>query len=291
MCGLWSRRHVLASFAAGTLAISSSRNVWAAADDSGQGLLARLRSEKKVKVGLPNQPPFSGIDPDGTLTGCAPAFAKLIMARLGVPQMEGIAATYGQLVPGLQAGRWDFIAAALSITKQRCEQVLYSDPLLFDGGSFVSLKGELAAPPTLVTDLVAQKLIIGVSTGGAHSRVALEAGVDPANIRQFPGDVSIIDALVAKRIQVAFGSNSSLSNVYRQRDLDLAVTFPIADDPSNGAACAFRLGDTDLHAAFQRELRAMKASGEYLPIARKYGFDTPPELIFLTSDTLCTTAT
>lgn len=286
----WSRRHVLSGIAAGTL-VASSREVWAQAAGTGAGLLTRLRAAKKVTVGLANQPPFSAIEPDGTLTGCAPTIAKLILSRLGVPEVVGIAATYGELIPGLQAGRWDFIAAALTITKLRCKQVLYSDPVLFDGGAFVTLKGAFADPPKLVADLVQRKLTVGVSTGGAHARFALEAGMDPADIRQFPGDVGIIDGLLAKRIEVAFGSNASLANVYRQRGIEVDVIFPIKDDPSSGAACAFRLTDTDLHAAFQQELRAMKHSGEWLPIAQKFGFTTPPDLMFVTSDEICAAGT
>lgn len=283
---IWSRRHVLSGLAALPLAASGQP---AHAQANGQGLLARLRVAKKVTVGLANFPPYSGIDPDGTLTGLAPTLTKLIMGRLGVPEVAGVAAAYGELIPGMQAGRWDFISASLAITKLRCRQVSFSDPILFDGGSFVSLKGAFAKPPKLVADIVAQKLVIGVSAGGAIARFALDAGVDAANIRQFPDNVSIIDGLVAKRIQVAFQNNAGLNPVYKQRNLDVDVTFPIADDPTSGSACAFRPADADLHGAFQQELRAMKASGEYLSIARQFGFDTPPELISVTADQACTT--
>ena len=47
--------------------------------------------------------------------------------------MEGAVATYGELVPGMFAGRWDFVAASLTITKERCGQVLFSDPMSFEG--------------------------------------------------------------------------------------------------------------------------------------------------------------
>jgi hypothetical protein len=50
----------------------------------------------------------------------------------------------------------------------------------------------------------------------------------------------------------------------------------VSDDPPQGAGCAFRKRDIDLHAAYQKELRAIKASSLYLQIVRKYGFDTPP---------------
>jgi polar amino acid transport system substrate-binding protein len=285
MHDIWSRRHVLSGLAALPLAMSA-RPVLAQA--AGQGLLSRLRAAKKVTVGVANFPPYSGMDPDGTLIGLVPTLTKLIMTRLGVPEIVGITATYGELIPGMQAGRWEFICAALTISKARCAQVSFADPIVFDGPSFVSLKGELPNPPKLVSELVAQKLIVGVSTGGAISREALEAGVNPANIRQLPDNVAIVDALVAKRIQIAFQDNAGIKVVYMQRGLAVDTTFPIADAPEHGSSCAFRTADSDLLGAFQQELRAMKASGEYLSISRQFGFDTPPELVAVTADQACT---
>ena len=284
-----SRRQFVSGLAVLPL-IAASRDSRARADVASQGVLARLRAAKTVTVGVPNFPPYSGVDPDGALTGIAPALTKLIMTRLGVPQIRGVSASYGQLIPGMEAGRWDFICAALTISKARCGQALFSDPIVFDGGSFVCLKGELDKPPKLVADLVARKLIVGVSAGGAISRVALQAGVSPNNLRQFPDNVSIIDSLVAKQIQVAFQDHASISRVYKLRSLAVDVTFPVADFPEHGSGCAFRLTDTDLHDAFQKELRAMKASGEYLSIARQFGFDTPPELISVTAEKACATS-
>ena len=285
---IWSRRRVLSGLAAGT-ALAIPGKVWAQAKEP--GLLARLRGEKRAKIGLVNQMPYSGMNPDGTLDGIGPTLSKMILQRLGVPDVEGIVGTYGDMVPGMQAGRWDFISASLVITKARCAQILFADPILFDGGMFVFLKGSLAHPPKSVADLVAQKLVIGVSQGGAHMRVAIEAGVDPSNVRQFPSDVSTFDGLVAKRIQLAFGSFASLDRTAKLRGLDVETTFPVPDDPEHGSSCAFRTADKDLYDAYQKELRAMKASGEYLPIAQKFGFDTPPSLMPMTAEEACTKTT
>ncbi len=285
-----TRRQVVSGILAAPLAVSAHK-VWAQAAAPGQGLLARLRAAKKVVVGVAPFPPYSNIEIDGTLTGLAPTLSKAIMQRLGVPEMSGVAVAYGELIPGMQAGRWDFISASLSITKLRCDQVLFSDPIVYDGGSFVSLKGALATPPKLVADLITQKFVIGVGAGGAIARLALDRGVNPSNVLQFPDNSAIIDALIAKRIQVAFQNNASISPVWKQRKLDVDVTFPIADDPTSGSGCAFRLVDTDLHDAFQKELRAMKASGQYLTIARQFGFDTPADMIPITIDQACKTAT
>ena len=287
---LSSRRQIVSSAVALSF-VASSRNVWAQAKSADQGTLARLRAAKTVTVGVANFLPYSGIDPDGTLTGMAPTLTQKIMERLGVPEVKGISAGYGQLIPGMQAGRWEFICAALTISKARCSQVAYADPIVFDGGSFVSLKGELADPPKTLKEVVARKLTVGVSAGGAISRLSLEAGVSSDNLKQFPDDVAMIDGLLAKRIQVVFQDNASISRIYKQRGLAVDVTFPIDDVPEHGSGCAFRPTDTDLYEAFQRELRAMKASGEYLTIARQFGFDTPATLMAITAEQACATST
>ena len=56
------------------------------------------------------------------------------------------------------------------------------------------------------------------------------------------------------------------------------------------SSCAFRTVDTDLHAAYQTELRAMKASGEFQAILQKYGYETTPNLMKITNDQACSTA-
>jgi len=255
--------------------------------DAGRGLLARLQAAKKVRVGIANQPPFSALNPDGTVTGAAPAISKIILGRLGILEMEGFVANYGELIPGMLADRWDFISAALTITKPRCAQILYADPLMFDGSAIIYRKGTAPAPPRTVADIAKLDVHVGTQAGGADLRAVLAAGVSPGNILQFDNDQAILDGLLADRMPFALTAYSALKNVLAQRKADVEIVYPISDDPPHGASCAFRTADTDLHAAYQRELRAMKASGEYLKIIREFGYDTPPELIAITSEQAC----
>lgn len=281
-----ARRQLLVGAAAVAVSVTSG-GASAQPVSAGQGLLARLRAAKKVRIGIANQPPFSALNPDGTMTGAAPAIAKLIMGRLGIPEMEGFIATYGELIPGMQAGRWDFVGAALTITAARCTQVLFADPLVFDGAALVWSKGTTAPVPTRIADIAKLGVAMGVEAGGADLRASLAAGMSPANIRQFSNDPSILDGLLAKRIDYAVMSHSPLKGLFQQRNLDLNVVYPLPDDPPHGASCAFRTVDTDLHDAFQAELRAMKASGEYLTVIRQFGFDTPPQLMSVTAEQAC----
>ena len=129
--GLLTRRRLL------ECGIATSLVAPARAQDS--GLLAKLRAAGVARVGIANQPPFSSLNPDGTMSGVAPSMAARALEGMGIKRMEGFVASYGELIPGMMAGRWDFVAASLTITKERCAQVLYSDPLSFDGSCIVAI--------------------------------------------------------------------------------------------------------------------------------------------------------
>lgn len=254
---------------------------------AGEGLLERLRTTKVARVGIANQPPFSSLNPDGTMTGIAPTIARLILQRLGINDMQGSIATYGELIPGMLAGRWDFVAASLTITRERCSQVLFSDPLSFEGNSIVSVPGRSLQHPKTMAELIRMNATVGVPTGGAQLRMLLAAGARSENILQFNTDPALIDGLIANRIQYGWMSHLPAVNMIRQRKLTLDVVFPVADATAPGAGNAFRRQDADLHAAYQKELRAMKASGEFLKIATGFGFEIPEEFAHSTAEDQC----
>ncbi len=284
MDGDWTRRRVVAWGGAAliTPALATSRVSFG----QGQGLLARLQAAKKVRVGLANQPPFSALNPDGTLTGVAPTISQMVLTRLGITEVEGFIGTYGELVPGMMAGRWDFIASCLTVTQPRCEQVQYSDPITSDGRCIVTLKGEKG--PKKISEL--KDYVVGLLGGGADFRLVQTRGVPLTSLRQFPNDTALLDGLLAKRFQAEFGSHPGIADMIRKRGLEkeLDVVFPIEDDAISFAACAFRKEDADLHAAFQRELRALKASGEFAKVVSGFGFDVNDRLIAATPETACT---
>jgi len=283
MNGDCTRRRVLALSAAALIVptLSAPRAISA----HGQGLLARLQASKKVRVGIANQPPFSALNPDGTLTGVAPTISQIVMRRLGISEMEGFIGSYGELVPGMLAGRWDYISACLTVTEPRCQRVTYSDPITSDGRSIVTLRGEKG--PKKIAEL--KDYVVGLLAGGADFRLVQVRGVPLANLRQFPNDTALLDGLLAKRFQVEFGSHPGIADMIRKRGIekDLDVIYPIEDDTVSFAACAFRKEDTDLHAAFQQELRALKASGEFAKVVSSFGFEVDDKLLAATPEKAC----
>jgi polar amino acid transport system substrate-binding protein len=274
------------TLAAGGLALLLAAAAGAPAQAS--GLLEELKEAGSVKVGLANQPPYSGLNPDGTVSGFVPTLIKEIMGRLGVPKVEGFVATYGELIPGLQARRWHMIGASFRLTKERCEQVAFADPVTFDGGAIAYIPGEIETPSNSLASLASAGVSLGILQGSYLLTSAQSAGIDEAKISQFPNNPSLIDGLLAKRVPLVVSTNASLVGLKQARNNAFNIVYPLSDDPPKGSGPAFRPQDSDLRDAFQKELRAMRASGELDKMAAEFGFEPPPPSVGdATAESVC----
>ena len=259
----------------------------AIAQSAGQGLLARLRKEGIAKVGIVNGMPYSMLNPDGSVDGVAPTIVKLCLERLGIPKIEAIVSTYGALIPGMQAGRWDLIGADMTITKTRCEQVAYFDPFTIDSAAFAYVPGNVPNPPKTLKEVGASSMKIGMLAGTYMQPIVKERGVKQEDISIFPDLAAELESLLQKRIQLAFAGSTSLRDLRASRNNAYNVVYPIPDDVLHGASGAVRPGDTDLLEAFQAEYRKMKKSGEAKTIVNKFGWDFPDFQVDLTAVQAC----
>ena len=84
--------------------------------------------ENKVIIGTSADfPPFEYLDDDGTIIGFDIDMTKAILEDLGYT-VEVKDITFDSLIPSLQTGKIDVIAAAMTITDEREEQVDFTDP-------------------------------------------------------------------------------------------------------------------------------------------------------------------
>ena len=252
-------------------------------------LLAKVKKAGVINIGLANDPPASIINPDGTVSGEGPVVVQMIMKKLGVPQVHGIVGTFGQLVPGLQAGRWDMIGGVISVTKARCAVVQYTDPFQFNGMEIAWFPSAVSQAPTSIADVGKRGLIAGFNAGSAYIAIAKGLGLTDDHILQFPDTSALLDALNTKRIQVIISDTGSLNltpaqvQKYPFQHLD----YP-PDGPFIAGALAFRKEDTGIYSAFQKEFRAMKASGQFDQIAAQFQFQgIPAQYKDLTPDQVC----
>ena len=70
--------------------------------------------------------------------------AKLVLAELGIDEVEATVVDFSALISGLQAGQFDMIAAGMYINADRAEQILFSDPDYCVGEAFAVPDGNPA---------------------------------------------------------------------------------------------------------------------------------------------------
>ena len=100
-----------------------------------------LKEQGFARIAIANEPPFTAVAADGTVSGAAPDVAREVFKRLGVPEVVASISEYGAMIPGLQARRHDAITAGLFMKPERCQAVAYSEPILCDAEAFLLPKG------------------------------------------------------------------------------------------------------------------------------------------------------
>src|SRR5690606_9449688 len=103
----------------------------AAADNppAAQSTLEAAKAAGTIRVGYANEAPYAYMDSGSNkVTGEAVEIARVVLKRMGVNEVEGVLTEFGSLIPGLQAKRFDIIAAGMYITPERCQQALFSNP-------------------------------------------------------------------------------------------------------------------------------------------------------------------
>ena len=205
-----------------------------------------------------------------------------------MPKVEGIVVSYGQLIPGLQAGRWDMIGADMTITKERCDQVTYCDPFTVDYAAYPYLKSELPDPPKTIKEIGQRKLKFAVLAGAYNMKAFRAAYEKPEDyIQVYPDSPAILEAVTAKRAQIGCTGMRVIREVIKQKPGSFEYLYPLPDDMVSPASAAFRPADTDLSSAFIAEFRKMKVSGEWQKIITGFTFDVFPGSAELTADRAC----
>lgn len=247
------------------------------------GHLGQLQKANSANVGIVNQPPFSGVSPTGGTVGFSPELAKQILFDLGVGNMKPVLGEYGDMIPGLNANRWDFVGASLVVTPQRCGQVIFSNPIVSDYVRIAHKAGSNA--PTSLKALVASNMKVGILTGSTYIKSFEAEGLPKSRIVEFNDIRSALDGVTADRVDVVAGSASgfNITGISSQ----IALTPRLSDVPPSVSAFAFKKSDTAMRDAFNQDLAKLISTGEYTKILKKWGF-TGKEINGLTVQQACT---
>lgn len=203
----------------------------------------------------PDYPPFEDMDGE-KIVGIEPELVELIAQKLGMTvQWESV--DFNSIITGIQAGRYDAGAAAISITPDRQENCDFTQPYFLAAQTIVVLPGSDIQGKD---DLVGK--IIAVQTGTTAEEYCMENGY---TVLSFDSSNDAVSALSSGKADAWVVDNEVAVTVSQQLGLvllDEAMT-------SEPFAFAFAKG-SELTAQFDAALAELLADGSVQQLFDKY---------------------
>lgn len=218
-------------------------------------------------------PPFSMMQPDGTVTGIEPDLAREMCTRMKA-DCEIKVMDFQALIPSLLQGRLDAIGSQLTPLPERKAKMLFSMPFIFNHDAFVMKKTSTAAL---------------TKEGLKGARIAVQRGTPQAKYitDNFGGSVttSLYDNpeqmkldLLAGRVDMAFGASlnwtASLIDTAEGKDWKISDTVwtgdPTLPKSEQGSSWTVPKGKEALLAKMDEAFKSMIADCTFTKIRAKY---------------------
>lgn len=208
--------------------------------------------------------PFNYTNADGTLGGFDVDIANALCADMKMT-CEITAQDWDGIIPGLKAGKYDAIVAAMSVTPEREQQVSFTEPYFSNTLVFLAKK-DSDFDPSDSSDINAHSIAAQRST---ISSQWLENTYPKANMKLYDTlsnaflDLGSerVDAMVSDKLPALewLGTTSGSDYALKGEEIDINDNFAIAVRP----------GDA-LQAKINQSLANIKANGTYDEINQKY---------------------
>lgn len=240
-------------------------------------------------AGLPGEAPAQGKPPlrsgiDGTF---APhAFPKLgggleglnidlaaeLSKRLG-REILIENATFSGLIPALNAGRYDLIVALVTLTRERAENMLFTEPYITVEFQIALKRG---TPPISSMDDLKGKTI-SVNKGSLYDTYATRHAEEMRwEVQRYETQTDALQAVISGRAFANIGGNTAIKFA-AARNPQIQPSIPVPGT-RNTAAIPFRLGDTENRNAVELALECMKKDGTMAALSRRwFGVEPTPD--------------
>lgn len=239
--------------------------------------LAQIKESGTIRIAVANEIPYGYMDMNGKAAGAGPDVAKLIAAKLGVKQIEWITTNFSSLIPGLQADRFDMVAAEMAILPDRCKQVLFSEPNTSYGEGLLVASGN---PKNIHAygDFAKNKdLKVAIMSGADQLEMMQALGVPQSNMVMIASNADAISTVSTGRADAYAATGLTASGLAGQSDkVELAAEF--TDPVVNGTEIrswggfAFASGNDELRDAVNAALAEIRKSPQWAETLTGYGF-------------------
>ncbi|AOI40468.1 ABC transporter substrate-binding protein [Burkholderia oklahomensis EO147] len=253
---------------------------------------AQAKEWKMVTVALEGgYAPWNLTLPGGKLGGFEPELLADVCARIKL-QCNMVAQDWDGMIPGLQAGKFDVLMDAISITPEREKILAFSRPYAATPATFAVTNAKVLprsaanAPALKLTgdpktdkptvDALRKQLkgkTIGIQSGTVYTKFINDNFKDIATIRVYKTSPERDLDLVAGRIDASFDDVTYYAaNMAKKENASIMLAGPKLGGPiwGPGEGLAFRKQDADLKTKFDAAIGAALADGTVKKLADKW---------------------
>ncbi|MBM7046830.1 MULTISPECIES: transporter substrate-binding domain-containing protein [Rhizobium] len=241
--------------------------------------------------------PWNMTNADGSLGGFEPELAKVLCERAKI-DCKLVASDWDGMIPALNAGKFDVIMDALSITDERKQVIGFTVPYAATPAAFATAKdGPLANAAgtgttikmtpgqTGVKEIDALKAVfkgktIGIQAATVYAKFVYDNFGSIATIREYKTGADRDLDLQNGRIDLGFDDAVYFSNAFASANDTLAFTGPEVAGSiwGEGEGLGIRQADTDLRDKFNEAIKSALADGTIKTLSMKwFKVDVSPE--------------
>ncbi|MBB5505153.1 transporter substrate-binding domain-containing protein [Paraburkholderia atlantica] len=169
----------------------------------------------KVTIAYIEEPPFGWTETNGTATGADIALADTVLRAIGVTRIEHHLTSFSELLPGVEAGRWD-MNVPLFVTRERADRVAFSVPVWGIADGFLVRTGNPKALDSYASLAKRADARLGIIAGQVQHDSARASGVSEDQITVFEHQADAIQAVLCGAID-AYASTALGNRIVASR--------------------------------------------------------------------------
>ncbi|MFZ5824737.1 MAG: transporter substrate-binding domain-containing protein [Bacillota bacterium] len=221
----------------------------------------KIKKAGKLVIGTsPDYPPYESLDKDNKVVGFDIDIMQEVANKLGV-KLEIEQMAFGGLLAALQAGKFDIMAAGVSVTEERKKSVDFSDPYIV-GSNAVIVHKDFTGKVEKLEDLKGKKMAVQMGTVQADALNKIEG----ITVKEYNLFTEAASAVSAKQADGMFISGF-VAKSFVKADPNLKVVWEVKADDT---AYALRKDTPDLTKVVNEVLAELKSSGKMDQLVNKW---------------------
>ena len=240
--------------------------------------LAEIQESGTIRIAIANEIPYGYVDPvSGDTLGAGPDTAKYIVEQLGVENIEWVTTEFSSLIPGLQADRFDMVAAEMAIIPTRCATVIYSEPNTSYGEGLLVPAGNPEGLNSYEQFAENPDLTVAIMAGANQLDMFQALGVAENQLVTISSNADAISTVSTGRADAYAATGLTASELAGQSDA-VEVAEGFTDPTIDGAeqrswgGFVFAQGNEELRDAVNEILAEYKQTPEWEASVTSYGF-------------------